>query len=492
MLLSRPCCAFMISIPVWLMFFSYILFRVGDARAADTLQLTLDDCLRLALERSPASKLATLDSLAAAGDWLSVRSARYPRLRLSGDVPTLSESVDYSIAYDPLTGREEFRRISSGDRRWRGGLEIRQELPWGAALSMSTGLYRSVWRNDRIGSGEDTTEYSLWRRVSLVQPILAGNPVGREREFGRIAYQRNRNDYRLQIRRIRYNATRLFFGLVSASGALDIAEQDLEQGRSAEELARRKLQAGLIPEVELLQIQVDLARREGNYRQAEGQLQAAADELKTRLGLPLDEVVKVNWSPGEVLPQRSVGIDSTGERLELAQERLALQRIELENRAAMRSERIQAALQLFYDLETRNSDLDMLDKPVDRDFGLTLHFELPLFGFGLTRGRIEKLRADAARARINYNLKKAELTAELKEALRAVRRAADRIDIAEVALDLSRRSYSITGERFESGLVDSRDLLDAQLDLTRSQTALLNARIDYEIALANLERIAPR
>ncbi len=483
---------FRITIPVWSLIFLYILLIADCVSAADTLSLTLDDCIALALEKSPASKVARLDSLAAAGDWLGVTSTRFPQLKLSGEAPDLSRAVDYRITYNPLTGRDEFKRVSSGDQRWRGSVELEQDLPWGANLSLSTGLYRNTWFDDRIGSGEDTTEYSLWRRVSLVQPLLAGNPVGRSHEIGRIAWERSRNDYQLQVKRIKYNATQLFFGLVSATWALEISGRDLDYGRSAEELARRKLQAGLIPEVELLQIQVDLARREGDYRQAVGAVEAAADRLKTELGLPLDMPVLTHWTPSQVSSEGSIPVDTTGERLELIQQQLSLRRMELETRAAMWTERIQAALQLNYDLENRHNELDLLNQPDDRNIGLILHFQLPLFGFGSTRGRIERLKADAARTRVNYTIQKAELLAELREALRSIRRAADRIQIAEAALDLSQRSYEITEGRFESGLVDSRALLDAQLDLTRSHTVLLNARIDYEIALANLERISPR
>jgi outer membrane protein TolC len=471
-----------------------LLFQQNAAALADgdTLHLTLDDCIELALARSPAVQMAKLDSSAALGQWRSTRAKSYPQLSLSGETPNLSEAVDYRVVYDRATDSDEFRRISSGDQRWYGQLELDQALPWGAELSVSSGLYRNIWYDDRISAGEDTSDYSLRRRISLTQPLLAGNPVGRELEVGRINWQRALIDHDLQLRQIKYDAKRLFFGLVSSTWALDISRQDLEQVRKAEELARRKLNAGLIPEVELLQIQVDLAQREGDFRQAEGAVEAAADRLKTSLGITINTSIVLQWEPERGDLSGRAEFDTTGERLELRVERMNLRRLELETRALKWSARVQAALELYYDLETRHSEIDLLDRPVNRNFGLTLHFSFPIFGFGATSGKVAQAQANLARARINFQSRDAQLLAELREALRSVDQAVERIVIAEAALELSQKSYNITAERFESGQVDSRDLLDAQLDLTRTRNVLLNARIDYELALANLELISPR
>jgi len=407
-------------------------------------------------------------------------------------MPSISEATDYNITYDRETGREVYKKVSSDDKRWYGLLEIDQTLPWGANLSISSSLCRSTWFNDRLVFGEDTTEYFMRRRASLTQPLLAGNPVGRKYKTGKLAWKSSLIDHELKLRHIRYRATQLFFDLVSATWMLDISAQDLEQGQTSEELARRKLQAGLVPEVELLQIQVDVARREGNYREAEGSVEAAADRLRAELGLPFDQPVAVSWSPRELTRSGEFHGDISGERPELTKERYSLHQQELETKAAALSERIRASLQLFYELDNRNNDLDLLDEPGDRNTGIVLHFEVPIFGFGSTRGRIERLRADLARTRIELASREAELVVELREALRTIKRAEEKIRIAEAALELSLKSYDITEERFESGLVDSRALIDAQLDLTRTRTELLNSRIDYELALANLERIAPQ
>lgn len=463
---------------------------VVGAAGADTLSLDLEGCLKLALEASPQVQAARWDSVQAAQGWRAVRGESYPQVRFKGNLPSVRDAADYSIVYDPVTGTEGYRRIQSGDEIWTGAVEVEQALPWGATATVSTQLYRNRWHNDRIGSGRDTLEYSLVRRVQLTQPVLSGNPVGRRRKAAELEWRKGMAGHEIAVRNLRYRTTQVFFGLVQALGAWEIARQDLEQGRLSEELARRKLAAGIIPEVELLQIQVDVARREGNLRRAEAQVEDAREQLRIQVGLPEEVVVKPVWEPGE-LPAPPV-VDWTGRRLEVEQLDYTLQSLELQTRARMWEERVTAALTLWYDLDTRRHLLEEVSEPGDRNRGVTLSVEVPVFGFGSTSGRVQELRAQVERTRREQQVRRAELAAELRQTIRNLELARQRLEIAEAALELSERSYQMTAGRFDSGLVDSRELLDAQLELTRTRTEVLNARVDYELARAALERIAPR
>jgi len=466
-----------------------IIYLANPASAVDTLHLTLDNALALAIRQAPSMVMARYDSLTAEGRWRTIRGERYPQIRFSQEIPTWRESSQEQYVWDPDEKDFYPARVQSGDLRWQERIDIDQELPWGASLNLSNQLYRREWYSD---DGDDFTEYSYLNRVLLDQPLLAGNPVGRDREIGKIAYDISLINYELQRREVIYSITQTFFGLVSAEGALDIAMQDLELGRSSEELAARKLKAGLIPEVELLQIQVDLARREGSYLQTKGALETAHERLKLTLGIPLEQLVTVHYST-EYQAQKSVpAIDISADRLEIQREQLNLDQLDLRTQANILSERMRASLQAYYELDIRRENFEDLDEAGDRNLGVILHLELPIFGFGSTRGKVETLKAEQNRARVNIKARTAELTADLRQALRNVETSKYRIRISTAAVELSEKSLSITEERFNSGLISSRDLLDNQLELTRARREALNARIDYELALAYLDRIAPR
>jgi outer membrane protein TolC len=53
---------------------------------------------------------------------------------------------------------------------------------------------------------------------------------------------------------------------------------------------------------------------------------------------------------------------------------------------------------------------------------------------------------------------------------------------------LAAESQALAAANFKEGLIAQLDLLQSQLDLTRAQSVELNARFDYNAALAQLQR----
>ena len=460
--------------------------------SADTLKLNLDDALTIAQKQSPAILIARYDSLAAEGDWRVAKGNYYPQIGYTQYSPELSERIDEQFVWDPDEEKEKFLQVPSGDLRWLGRINIDQDLPWGATLNLSSRLYRREWYWTIEEKKEEFKEYSLLNRVALDQPLFSGNPVRRSQKINVISYKTSLINYEIQKREVIYSITKAFFGLLSAEGNFEIAAQDLMLGKNSEELAARKLKAGLIPEVELLQIQVDVIRREGNYRQAENALIMSRENLCLSLGLPTDTFIRIDFQGNPEDLGFDEEIDLSGDLLELQSSRLKLEQQELQTNSEIWSERISASLQAYYELDTRRENINDLTESGDRNVGLSVRVDIPIFGFGTTNGRIQSLRASLKRTQLNIKDQESRLNADLKRAQRDLDLARDRIRIAAAAQDLSERSHQITEERFENGLVNSRELLDSQLDLTRVKREALNAQTDYLLAKAYLKRTAPR
>ena len=181
----------------------------------------------------------------------------------------------------------------------------------------------------------------------------------------------------------------------------------------------------------------------------------------------------------------------TDDRLDMKQAKLSTEQRQLQTESSIALERLDASLDLY---ASQYSDKDAIGKVSisgTRVYSATINVNLPLFGFGSTSGKIQALKAELASSKINEKARREQIIIEGREAIRRFDRAADRIQIADAALKLSEKSYGITEERYKNGLINSRELLDAQLDLTRTRKEALNARIECELARANLERIAP-
>jgi len=476
-------------IPIIIAFLALSLLG-GIVHAADTLKLEIDDALKMAVQSSPNMILARMDSLVNENRWHNARGMRLPQIRYSQESPSWDESVNERYIYDIDEGRDIFTRVPSGDLRWQSRVNLQQETPWGASVDISSRVYQRKWYRT-VNEREEFEEYSLLNRVLVNQPLLAGNPVSRDYKLNKIDFDRGQIAFELQRRDVIYNVKSVYYGQVLAEEALKISTQDLQRGREARDLAKRKFNAGFIPEVDLMRIQVDLARRQGEFSQTEARAESAKEQLRLILGLPVNQQIAVNFPENRTNAEFGTVESISGKRLETEADELSNQGLNMRTDATITDMRIRASLQLYYEVDTRWDKTSDIDKSENRNRGVSLHFEFPIYGFGTTVTEIENLKIAKKKSVNEMKIRKANLEADTRRAVRDLDLSRRRMDIVSASLELSRKTLSISEDRFENGLINSRELIDAQADLTRGNQEWLNARIDYELAFAYLERIAP-
>ncbi|HWF20112.1 MAG TPA: TolC family protein, partial [Verrucomicrobiae bacterium] len=104
------------------------------------------------------------------------------------------------------------------------------------------------------------------------------------------------------------------------------------------------------------------------------------------------------------------------------------------------------------------------------------------------KGRMRETRARMEEAEIAESALKNGVRAEVARAFHDLQRAAETVQSQRENMDLAAQSLSLAQANFQEGLITQLDLLQSQLDLTRAQSVELNARFDYNSALAQLER----
>jgi outer membrane protein len=87
-----------------------------------------------------------------------------------------------------------------------------------------------------------------------------------------------------------------------------------------------------------------------------------------------------------------------------------------------------------------------------------------------------------------YGQMKDNVSLEVQRYDLAVRRAAEKIEVASVAVDQAEENARTTSDKFKSGLATSLDLLDADVALLQARTNYTGALVEYELARARLNR----
>jgi outer membrane protein TolC len=426
----------------------------------DSLALSLEESVRLAVERNPrllADRGRVSEASAKTGE---ARTAFFPQVTASAGYTRLDVA--------PYLPTSIFERIS-------GGSPLPGALP------------------ERISIGR-VDNYSASLRME--QPLYAGGKIGNAHGIARLAERAAESELERSSRELVFETKHAYLACVQAEEMARLAAETA--GRFESQLAdvERMAETGLAARNDVLKTKVYRAEAELALLRSRNAARFAKDRLCVLVDLPLGS--------GLVLSTRADSVSRSAVDLEAAVRAGLAGRAELRElsyRARMAEREIAASragylpdLSLFADLSWRNPDREY-EPDFYSTWSIGVAARMNVFDWGRTLRRTEqarsRLRQLEAAAREIENAVALEVTrahVSRDEAWRA-------IEVSREALASARENHPVTGDRFREGLSTNTELLDAQVLLTQAETALSGARIAYLVAEADLERAmggAPR
>jgi outer membrane protein len=426
-----------------------ILFIAAPPGWTDSIQekdftqpLTLQECIRIALETNPLPQAAAKGVLAA------------------------QEATGEALApYYPDLG------VQTGYARW----QQRAFLPNG--LSIPGRTIPSI-----IGPTDDwmaklRTRYTLFdsgERRAQYQSAKARQGVAEEEKA------RTVQDLILGVHQG-------FYGLAAALETRQVAEKNLSQTREHLRLAKERKDAGAVPLADVLRVQVEAANSELSLVRADTLVRISKGNLNTVMGLPAEMPI--------VIAAKGEGIHSPDQiNLTIAFEQAIQSRPELKA-ALKRIEATKGGVELAksaYGPKVRaegsygRRDTELF--PRDEEWLAGISIEWPLFtGFyrqhHLARAKAEVSKEEAEAKQLLLKVRQEVWTAhsKLKEAYEALQSTQALVQDAQESMRLAK-------ERYEVGAGTITDLLDAQTALARALATQVEAEWDYYTAKAVFQR----
>jgi outer membrane protein TolC len=259
---------------------------------------------------------------------------------------------------------------------------------------------------------------------------------------------------------------------------------------------QNRFEAGTVPRFNVLQAEVALANARPQLIQARDDYDVAILNLARTLGINKEDL-------GEGMPPiNPVGILTTDEKPEALQEALELA---AERRPFLKEQREQILIQvenikvalagyqprLTADAgyEFRN---DEFSKSLDRVitgwfFGVTGSWNV--WDSGATYGAAKQAKAQLEEAKVNYDDAIRQVDVEVQQALDQVRESQDTIVSQQKAIEEAQEALRLAQERLTAGAGTQLDVLSAQVALTQSRTTLVQAIYNYNIAMAQFDRV---
>src|SRR5690606_34657100 len=269
------------------------------------------------------------------------------------------------------------------------------------------------------------------------------------------------------------------------------ASERLNQTETSYNTALNKFKAGLIAEVEALQLEVDLAVSRNELLNAERNFQEAKDDFKLLIGLSLrdsiDVAAELEYKPVSVDPQKAVNLALTN-RPEILNSEADIQLRELNIDEVDSRGNISARLTANFGINKYDEQFRELFRDFSEDRSVILTLNIPVLDWGRNNREVESAQADLQLSILNYENQKLQIEKEIIEIVNKIESAKARVEVLSKSVEVAEKSYNISLQRFQSGNITSFDLSQMQIRLTDAKTNSLNALIDYKLALADLAR----
>lgn len=287
---------------------------------------------------------------------------------------------------------------------------------------------------------------------------------------------------------LRLNVTRAYYDLQQADAQVEISQAAVTDAARSLRDAQLLEQAGLGTQFDVLQAQVSLAGANQDLTRAISQQRISRRQI-VRL-LSLAQPVEVSAAdPIETAGDWELSLEQSiilayKNRAELEQQLVQRDISEQQRRIALAAVRPQATLSASYNI------LGVLDDDFGPADGFTLGARLQwnFFDGGAARARAQQERTNIAIAETRFADQRNQVRFDVEQAFFDLNANKENIQTATFALTQAQESLRLARLRFGAGVGTQADVITQQTELTRARGRRLTAILDYNRALAALQR----
>lgn len=338
---------------------------------------------------------------------------------------------------------------------------------------------------------QEFTNFSPQLSLQFQQPLFTLNRLKTSHIKAQLNLEDTQQIYSRSQLDIIHNVTINFYALFRSQQQLGIDVAQVNQAENAHRIADLKQQAGLLPEVEVLRLEVDLANARNKAATSETNLKETEDAFKILIGLRIDESVQVTtqleYQPIEITLDKALS-EALKRRTELRSDEIQIALSELSVKETDAIRQIRGDLFASYGILNRSEDFSESFRNFNEDRSVTFSLTVPLWDWKKNSYEVQAAKASLETNRLVQRNRIDVIKQEIRTAVRGLKSAEQRIEITERSEELAEKSYRISLLKFENGDLSSQDLALEQNRLTDARTSSLSAIIDYKNALSDLRR----
>lgn len=384
---------------------------------------------------------------------------------------------------------------------YKGTLTVNQPLITDGEINMVSDLNNS---SNYLKKEENAV---LSTRLNFSQPLtsLYGyNTIRSSYRLAKLNYDKSTKSLKREELNLIYSVSNSFYNLLSQTKSEELALLNYERQKEAYTIAKNKFDAGLIKEVEALQMEVDLAEAKNNYDLSVIGRSSAMNNLKEIIGINLSDSIiissEMKYSPVLVDPNKAVEL-ALENRLEIKELEIQIEQGKLNVKSVKSKGMIKTDLNASVGFDgtygqamsgsflnsVKGSYKNMMTGRFN-SYGLGFSVTVPILDWGENRARVNIAKANLQQTMYRQEENKRNIEIEVRNLVDELNSSLKRLQLLEKNVQVAEKSFSITRQRFSDGNIDSQSLALERDRLNTAYRSHLSAYINYQLLLADIMR----
>jgi outer membrane protein len=483
--------------------------KLRDFVVDGKLQLSLDQAIQLALANNTNIRI---DELSYQNSWYNVLAAHSPF------DPIFNANASAARGTSPQPSQLGGASILSSLGQ-TVGLNLTQFLATGTTVTVGTSASRSS-SNSTFNTFNPS--YNAGLNFGVTQSLLRGRGLFINRApivIAQRGMQQSRDNFESQVSSMIQQVVTDYWLVVLAQDNLVVDRKAVDQAQVSYDHDKRSLELGALPPFDIYKSESELATRKVAVIQQEYALKQAEDILRDAIGADLDPkigaldiiLVEPAEPTGDLFSlDISQAIDhAIAKRPELESQRLQLDIDDINIRVAHNQMQPNLTLsgsysagglggnEFVFNNATPPVQIGVIPGGLGDALAQISSFQFPTYSASLTLSLpIRNRAAEAAVGSSQVNKKRdlfnqratlQSIQLEARNAIHSLEQAKLSIGAAKIARDLTQKNLEAEQRKYDLGVDTIFFLLDAQTQLQNADLTLVQAQINYQLALTAVQ-----
>lgn len=354
-------------------------------------------------------------------------------------------------------------------------------------VSTNTGLTRIKPDMSGMPSGLKVPSYTkyLLGTISLSQLVYDFGVTQNQYTINKLQWEESKFNVESVVNSVICDVKDAYYNLLYALSAKQVRSETVEQFQQMYDQAKAFYEIGTHPKVDVTIASANLADAKANYIQASNAVDLAVSKLNNVMGTPFISPYVVDTS----MPYQETDITMRG-AVEIANKvrpdlKMAISKMQQADEA------VKLAKKVYLPQIKASADLSMggRDKFTDTSwYSVGGYLEFPVINPVLITSQIKQAKALMEQQKYDTTSSVNDIYYEIQTAYVQLNDARQRIAASKVAVQQARESYELSQGRYKAGVCDAIELKESQITYEDAKLAYISNIYTYNSAKASLEK----